>query len=325
MALRHVLPVSPTQEPSAAAACSGLECAEPDTLREASLQELAFPGTALRSQPGNDGEGSGGSRGALNPDADADADDDSSQAIGAGARLLAWAQECSKTVTLLSRLSEQRDLPPGGREWPLQLSLVKLQHDEPEVVLVAWRFAGKSGRIIDLDTRNKVVATNPRCREFNCDVSGAHRSSQVLMPLTGVCPHRQRLADRPDLPADALRLKAAFANGSRNACESLSLDACHICGVGGLVPGPGNATAARDDGDHGVLVCAFCLQSVHLSCANRAAAQASPSETKAMLDVPEDMLSQALAYVLHHFSPANAGGTCCQLCMTALGAPPARE
>ena len=253
-----------------------------EVLRETALEEVALGIEAVPPNPGTEED-----------------DTQSSQYLQEWARGFVLS---SKTVLFAK---EQRTAStPGGRSWPLELSLVLLAKavvgdtttaavsppEFSEVVLVSWRFAGKSGRIIEVDGQNKIVATNPTCRNFDCQTT--HRGSFVILPMAGATAHKFARADRPLVPPKVLRLKVMFetalCNLQRGESESVSLDPCLLCGADGPLllgsvcktgqgegAGESGGAGSHDDGEEQgsgqeqgpLLVCAFCLQSFHSACA----------------------------------------------------------
>lgn len=255
------------------------------------------------------------------------------------------AFQLSAKAALVSIDQLKRGIPPGGNDWPLEMSLVLMKDSESEslkvkgsassagsagpsseltsaspafdVVIVAWRISGKCGRIIPLDERNRVIATNPTCRIFDCQPGNRHAGSEIVLPATGACPHRCRRFERPDFPPAALRLKHMFeavgCNGERNTSESLSLDPCFLCGEGGL--GVMDLTPESE----AVSLCAFCLQSFHVSCATRESEKHSHASLVAAVvaELGADDTS-SLQDDLHKCFKTQISDVCCPLCATVL-------
>ena len=240
----------------------------------------------------------------------------------------AWAEAFghSARAVLLAGEQQRTRVAPGGPDWPPELSLVCVRKGTGiEMVLVAWKFTGKSGRCIELDSSNNIVATNPTCRSFDCQPGSAQEDSEIILPAVGAWPHKLRRSERPPLPPRVLRLKQMFEAAAtvrdRSDGESLSLEPCYLCQQGGLDSLDMSEAAAGSSDKGEVSMCAFCLQSLHMCCAAHEAQQHEVSQLVARVDSNLDGADvTAVRDALHrHFqSSSDSSQVCCSLCAAVL-------
>ncbi len=308
---------------------------EMEAMRESALHEATLGTEGLTE--GVECEDSGGGRGEVgegNPEFQTWV-----EAFYTDSKALLWCQTQRKTVT------------PGGRGWPLDLSLMLvcskrgsssgsssgpefIEPADQHVALVSWTFVGKKGRIIDLDSQNKVVAVNPGCKSIDIQPGAVNSDSSILIPATGVQSHKNRQPDRPSLPAHVLKLKMVFetalCNKQRSPTESISLDPCFICGKGESLLSLDHAAPKDEDAEEPVLQCPICLHGLHSTCAhekassiefqselqtrlNRLLASDEGHEGAAPLSWGEVLASLRSAIGMQQSDPV-----CCELCSAAL-------
>ena len=252
-----------------------------------------------------------------------------------------WTESYADSVKAMLVKSGQKDVPPGG-DWPLELSLLLVNFKEKlsgsastppkpsddddgietqsEIAFVAWRIPGKCGRIIETDENDLIVATNPTCRPFDAQTGCPNEGSYIILPATGVAPHKSRRADRPSIPPSTLRLKQMFETALSNQEGPVeSLEDCYICKKGGICTEDPLSETKEAPESEPVSVCPFCLRSLHFSCA--CAGELSTVSDSALLKTLCDVVTVTdvdLKAAAHDIHQLFLGDVCCHLCKHAL-------
>lgn len=305
--------------------------AEEGLTRDTALSEVIFPSSGFAS------ESSDRNTGILDQgdpiEVHTSGEDSSTRSL----RL--WAEGFGESAAAFELMLGQKHISPGGGDWPLELSLVltktkvvpsasagpivanpsEREHQEHEcgIAFVAWRLPGKTGRMIEVDANNCLIATNPTCQAFDLQEGNRHEGSEILLPATGAWAHKSRRADRPPVPPPALRLKQMFETALSHQCgtdDHLSLESCFVCGEGAL--GGEAAEEVEITEAKPISLCPFCLRSLHFTCASSDKYVGLPrSDFVSALDgVVENARLVSVQQGLHPLF----SGTCCHFCKAAL-------